>query len=356
MKIAYWTTSSLEPEYEAVSKEVFRLADHFKESWIFAVSPHYLARFSWSRRYVGLTEKAYPLLRAVIPCLERTVAVNHVYGLVSPWLFHKSLRRRPLIHTVTEYNGQPVVEFLNRCSAIVAQSAATRDSLLSLGLPQNRVHLRYPGIDLEEFKPQPGRRRPGRPLRILFATAPRSREEMDGRGVNLLLRAAALDKNLHFRFLFRPWRTGYTSLDATRKAIAEAGLENIELTNHTVTNMSQVYPECDFTIIPYTSADGGKECPTSALESLACGVPVLVSRKCGFSTFVREHDCGVVFEPTPEGTLRAATEAAMDWERLSLGARRAAEAHLDIGALLTAYERLYEAAQETNLSSETVSV
>ncbi len=348
MNIAYWTTSSLEPEYEAVSKEVFLLARHFRRSWIFSTSPHLLARFSWRHRCLGLTVKAYPLLRLIVPALERAFDVSHVYGHVSPWLFHKTLHRRPIVHTVTESGDAPVTGFLERCSAIVVQTAATRDQLLSLGVPRERLYLWYPGVDLDTFRPRPREREATGPVRILFATAPRTLEEIDPRGVRLLLRTAALDKQrLRLRFLYRPWRTGYTSLDATRQAIRDLQLENVELTNSAVDAMHDLYPGHDFTVIPYTAPGGGKECPASALESLACGVPVLVSSMCRFSKFIEENRCGAVFEPSPESLLHAVRDASSRHAELSRNARRAAEAHLDVRALLKGYERLYQEANDT---------
>ncbi len=347
MKIAYWSTSSLEPDYEAVSKEVFHLARHFKKSWIFSTSPHLLCRFSWSERYLGLTVKAYPLLRALVPVLERAFDVNHVYGHVSPWLFHKTLHRRPIVHTVTENGGTPLTEFLDRCSSIVVQTATTRNHLLSLGVSRARVYLWYPGVDLDVFTPRPRERRSTDPVRILFATAPRTLEEMEPRGVNLLLATAARGaKTLQLRFLYRPWRTGYTSLGATTQAIRDLELENVDLTNSAVSDIHELYPDHDFTVIPYTTQSGGKECPTSALESLACGVPVLVSSRCRFSEFVKEHACGVVFEPTPDDLLHAVHEASSRREELSRNARKIAEEHLDLRVLLRGYERLYQEATE----------
>lgn len=340
MRVAFWATSSLEPDYEAVSKEVFFLAEQFRGSWIFSVSPHLLLRFSLRRRYAGITARAYPVSRAVIPALERAFDVSHVYGHLSPWLFHKSLRRTPIVHTVTEGSGPVVADFLDRCSAIVAQTAATRDRIVAAGIPMERVHLWYPGVDLARFHPRPRGRAPG-PGRILFATAPRTRGEMQARGVHLVLAAARLADGLHFRLLYRPWRSGYSSLAATRRAIAEAELRNVELTNFAVPRMQDVYPEHDLTVIPYTTSTGGKECPSSALESLACGVPVLASSKCGFSRFIEENRCGVVFEPTPEGLLEAAERAMADGDELSKRARATAVEHLDAQAQLRGYEQLY---------------
>ena len=53
MRVTYWNTACLEPEIEAVSKEIAALSAHFADSRVFGVSPHYLMRFAPSARTVG---------------------------------------------------------------------------------------------------------------------------------------------------------------------------------------------------------------------------------------------------------------------------------------------------------------
>ena len=44
----YWNTSCLEPEIEAVSKEIFKISNYFKNSFIFGISDHYTFRYGSS--------------------------------------------------------------------------------------------------------------------------------------------------------------------------------------------------------------------------------------------------------------------------------------------------------------------
>jgi glycosyltransferase involved in cell wall biosynthesis len=341
VRILYWNTSCLQPEIEAVSREVFQLAARFPGSLILGVSPHYSFRHSRRGRFVGFHPRFDPFLRVLFPLIERTGDISHVYGEPSPWIFHKTLRRRPIILTVASEKGGLVPEFLHRCTRIVAQTEGFRKRLLALGLAPERVELIYPGVDLKRFTP--AGERPLGPTRILFASAPRTRTEMGPRGVELLLEAAREMPDVRLRLLFRLWNTGYDSLAATEAMIARDGLTNVTLTNSTVDDMAAVYREHHFTVIPYTAPDGGKECPNSLVEGLACGVPALISSVSPFAGFVESNRCGVVFKPTP-GALAKAVEVGMsDWGALSRAARQAAECHFSFDGVLERYANLYAA-------------
>lgn len=69
--------------------------------------------------------------------------------------------------------------------------------------------------------------------------------------------------------------------------------------------------------------------PLKLFESLACGVPVIVSDWPGMADFVREHRCGVVVPPgDPEALARAVAQLVADPDRaLEMGKRGAEEVH-----------------------------
>lgn len=340
MRIAIWTTSSLEPDYEAVSKEIYSIAKRLNKSWIFSVSPHITFKFSLKQRYLGFNPVFYPLLRIIFPLLENFFDVNLVYGDISPWIFYKTLTKRPIIHTITQSNNNPHLEFLLQCKKIIVQTTSTQKQLISLGIAKETIELWYPGVDLDNFYPTEKKISPEQNIKILFATAPRTKEEMPGRGCYLLIDSAQLDSKIFYQFLYRPWRSGYTSLETTRKAIHDSGVNNIELSNTAEAAMNKVYSQYHFTIIPYTQEGAGKECPNSALESLASGIPVLVSSKCPFSGFIHKHNCGVVFEPTAKSILIAVKEAMNNFEELSQNSRKVAEKHFNFSSTAEKYEQL----------------
>jgi len=341
VRINYWTTAPLEPQIEAVSQEVCDLAGHFGGR-IFSVNPHLSLRVEKRARVLGFHPRWDPALRLVIPFLERGGDVNHVYAEVSPWLYHKTLRRRPIVLTIASEKGRVVPEFLARCSAVVVQTHGMARTVEKLGLDA-RAHLIYPGIDLETFRPRSDTTTHARP-RVLLATFPRTVEELATRGVNFLLEVARQYPGIDFSLLSRPWRTGGTAGEHTKQLIAASGLANVTVIDGVQQDMRALYLQHDFTVIPYTTPDGGKECPRSLIETLACGVPVLISEVAPLSNFVRERDCGTVFALTPAGFAGAIDAALSHYPRLCENAVRESRANFDVRATMKAYAALYEAA------------
>ncbi len=341
MRIIYWNMSCLEPEIEAVSKEVFQLARHFRNSLVFGINAHYLCRSSIKKRYIGFNPIFDPILRFVIPILELLADISHIYGEICPWIFYKTLKRRPLVLTIASEKGCPRLDFLDRCRKIFVQTETLSKKLLALGLEENKVELLYPAVDLARFRPT-GKASDltGHP-RVLFATAPRSQEEMEARGVNLLLMAAKTSPDIHYRLLYRKWKNGYTSLQSTENLIAGRRLENVTLTNSISHDMPSIYNKHHFTVIPYTRSDGGKECPNSLVEGLACGLPVLISSVSPFAYFVEEHACGVVFDPIPSCLITAIETGMKRYQELSNNAIKTANTYFSQDKLLARVERIY---------------
>lgn len=342
MRISYWTTACLDARIEAVSKEVRDLSTCFRPSSVLAVSQHFRLPLSWSREGTRVRPGLQPLLRQLMPALELRGDLNHVYAEVVPEGFLGALGRRPTLMTIASEKGEPLPAFLAGCAAIVVQTRAMAQRLVAAGCDAARVRLIYPGVDLSRFRGPPRAAPPPGPVRLLFATFPRHAGELDGRGVELLLEAAARLPQVQFELVSRPWRGGATALDAVKARLARRSAANVELLEGLQQDMSACFARSTFTVIPYTRADGGKECPRSLVESLACGVPVLVSRAAPFSAYVRERGCGVVFDGDVDG-LRAAIEAGRaDYVRLSARAADCAREDFDLQATLLAYRSLYE--------------
>ena len=341
MRVVYWNNSCLEPGIEAVSKEIFQLAGHFSNSHIFGVSPHYLFRSSLKGRYHGFHTSFDPALRVLIPLIEAWADINHVYGEPCPWIYFKTLKRRPIILTIASEKGEGNLEFYDRCRTIIVQTESYKQKLLGLGISQHKIEVLYPGIDVAKGSVQKTDKSTLPKPTIAFATAPRSQEEMAGRGVYLLLEAARVTTEVDFRLLYRPWRTGYTSLSPTENFIEQNNLTNVHLTNSAVPNMFEVYGQCHFTVIPYTTREGGKECPNSMVEGFACGVPVLISSVSPFSHFVEQHECGVVFEPTPSKLIEAVEYGMRNYERMSRNAINVSFEHFSQERVFQVMSKIY---------------
>ncbi len=106
--------------------------------------------------------------------------------------------------------------------------------------------------------------------------------------------------------------------------------------------MTQLFQAADATIAPFLQSTDTKICPTSLIESLACGRPLLVSTKVGLADLVQEHDCGQVFEPSVDGVCHAIEALRADYRRRAANARACAERHFDLRLCLRQHEQLYD--------------
>lgn len=344
VRITYWTTASLEPAIEAVSKEVFDLAMHFRGSMVFGVSPHLGFRAGRRPCHLGLPSGFDPLLRLLIPAIERTTRINHVYAEIAPWLFHRTLRRRPTILTIASEKGEINADFCDHVDAVTVQTDAMLERMSQVERWRRKTSLVHPGVDLKRFTPSDRTAGPGSAAgpRVLFATFPRAREELGPRGVDLLIEIAKANLDIGFDLLTRPWASGDTASAVARESIAAEGRGNIRLIDGRSVRMEQLYRGYDFTVIPYTSADGGKECPLSLVEGLACGIPVMISRVAPFAGFVERNRCGVVFDPQPLAFRAAMDQALSSYAELSEAALACARRHFDQDEVFRRFARLYE--------------
>lgn len=353
MRIAYWTTASLEPGIEAISKEVFDLAAHFRDSMVFGVSPHTGFRIGRRPGHLGVSSGLDPILRLVVPMLERMTRINHVYAEMAPWLFYKTLRRRPTVLTIASEKGDVNAEYYDRVDALTVQTEAMYERLSEVERWRRKVSLVYPGVDLTRFKPgdATARGRSAAGPRILFATFPRSREEIGPRGVDLLVRAARFIPDVRFDLLTRPWARGDSASAVVRSRIAGEGRGNVRLIERGSVRMDEMYQDYDFTIIPYTRRDGGKECPLSLVEGLACGVPVMISRMAPLAGFVEENRCGVAFDPEPSDLRRAIDYGLLNYGELRAAALSCARQHFDRTTVFERFARLYELVESSGATA-----
>ena len=343
-RITYWT-GWLSPGMEGCSKEVFALKDSFPASRIFGLSRYYHVRASARQRYFGLNVRWYPLLALLAPIYEARSDINHVYGSIAEWFFLRTLHHRPIVLTLAT-DSQPLQPALYRHVQryIVHNTRASRE-LAAWGFDPKKVRLIYPGVDLNRYHPvhrSSGAmwpRKNGSRLRVLFATAPTSPDQMTARGVTLLLEAAARLTDVEFVFLWRPWPETSRLI---QEHVARRGLSNVFVSTNVVRDMTAVFHSVDATTAPFTEGAEMKVCPTSLVESLACGKPLLVSKRVGIADLIEEHKCGEVFEPTVEAFCAAVARLREHYAAYALNARRCAEQHFDQRECFRRHARLYQ--------------
>jgi glycosyltransferase involved in cell wall biosynthesis len=335
-KIVYWT-GWLSPKMEGISKEVFGLKEHFHKSIIIGLSRHYWIKASLRQRYAGINVKGYILLRLLAHLMEPKIGLHHIYGGIAEWHFLRAIKNRPVVMTIA-VSGTPLeLKYYGKVQRFVTHSTSTLAELLRLGVSRESIDVIYPGINLRAHYPfgTNGKKR----FRILFATAPTDNQGFFDRGVALLLEIAGMLREVEFDVIWRPWG------DATHiveKQIAEKGLDNVHLHLGLIRNMADMFAKADATIVPFLKSCDMKVCPTSLIESLAYGRPILVSTKVGIADLVDNEECGEVSEPTVTGFCAAIEAMQKKYSLLARNARLCAEKHFSLQNCLMKYEQLYK--------------
>ncbi len=334
-RVAYWL-SSFEPEMEAVASEVALLRGRFAGSVAWGLSPRHWALFS-RRRGFCLHPRLHLAFRAATRLFEPAFAVNHVFGSLGDWFYLEGRRRRPTVLTLAT-TAEPVDRaLLDRVRFFVAEDPATRDGLRRSGIDESRIRLIFPPVDLDRFRPAPP---PDGPFTVLFASSPERADWLEGRGVFLLLDAAALCPTMRFRLLWRPWGD---SRPVVERAIRERGLTNVDLVDGRRADMAREYQSAHATVAPFVRAECCKPAPNSILESLACGRPVVTTTTVGLSELIEESDAGARGAHGGASIAEALEQVRDEWASRARAARELAERRFGAARFVAEYETIYAA-------------
>jgi glycosyltransferase involved in cell wall biosynthesis len=224
-----------------------------------------------------------------------------------------------------------------RCSdADVAVSDFVREAL-SRSRHSRRLLRIHHGIDLREFHPVA---RNGRPRGADPVTLGCAARLIPGKGVDDLLRALP-------RVAPAGWRLRVAGDGPERErleAIAGAlGVRERVLFLGWVADMAAFWRAVDVAVVP--SGALPEAFGMSALEAIACGVPVVATRNGGLPEIVADGECGLLVTPGDvEGIARALSLLGSDdalRERLSRGARRRAQERFSGAKCARDYESLF---------------
>jgi UDP-glucose:(heptosyl)LPS alpha-1,3-glucosyltransferase len=229
--------------------------------------------------------------------------------------------------------------------AIICNSRMVRDEIVRYyGVPEEKLHVIYNGVDLEAFHPglagehrQAVRREHGiaeeTPLFLFVGNG------FERKGVPQLLRAFAAMHNKDARLAIVG---GDKKMASMQKLAGRLGLGDRVLFAGPQKDVNPWYGAADAFVLP-TLYD---PCPNAALEALACGLPSLLSNACGAAEWLTPGDNGLIVGNTD---LPALTLGLDDLCRFGQSANahqsaRHAVVHLSLGAmaqqLLTLYRDL----------------
>lgn len=331
--VAYWT-NSFEPAIEAVASEVASLRRAFPRSAVWGISPRDTQLVAY-KNGLCFHPRAAVVFRAVTAVMQWRFDLNHVFGTLADWHHLRAIWKGPTILTVC-LGGSSSGELLGKVDRFAVEWPAARDELLARGIDSKRIDLVYPPVDLERFSPSPP---PTGDFTVLFASSPDSARWLAGRGVGLLLEAAALCPRMRFRLVWRPWGD---SLAAVAAEIHKRRLDNVEIVCGRMRDMSEQYRAAHVVAAPFLDITQSKPTPNSVLEGMACGRPAVVTRRVGVADLVAQSQAGLVCGDSPESLAECLQEVQRYWPALSTNSRCLAEQRFASERFIADYRRLYD--------------
>jgi len=334
LKISYWT-GWLHPHMEGISKEVFSLAQNFP-SFVFGMGKFYNFRFSIKERYFGLNFRFYYIFKILSFIIERFFCISHIYDDLASWFYLKNLGKRPLLLTAVTGNTPLSLSFYERVRYIIVDTEE-RKRKLEKYFHGSFIKIIYPGLNLSHF--YPSNNPPNiREFKVLFASAPITSNELLTRGVWQILDAASLLPEIKFTLIWRPWGNSFS---VVYHKIKEKGLSNVNLINLLISDMRPYYHNHHVILAPFLSG-GGKPCPTSVLEGIACGLPAIIGEGVSLPDIFLEKKIAVKIGKDPQDLANAIKNLQNSWHEMHALSRKLAEKYLDFRIFLANYSKIYE--------------
>ena len=195
---------------------------------------------------------------------------------------------------------------------------------------KNKICLVYPGINIEKYEYRPVHA--VKPFRILFASAPLKHHKypqiFKWKGIDLLLDSFQVLSEQYEIELYIIWRDAYTS--ELQKMIKQRDLQqNVVVVNRNV-NIMEYYEMCDLTIFPARSLEHTPEFPSSIMESLSVGRPVILTDIFVMSEIVKKQNCGKVCNPNKEDITEAVEWCLSEYNTIQKQCRRTAELYFNL--------------------------
>jgi len=200
---------------------------------------------------------------------------------------------------------------------LIAQSQKTKKQLIKLGAKPESVYLLYPLVNPDKYHySDPS---DAGEFRIVFASSPNmevpGEDNFTDKGVPLLLEAfREFLKYEPKSKLYLIWRGYYTH--ELNKKLEELKLGNSVEILHGFVDMPAIYARSHVTVIPYLNLNRSPEIPLSALESLACGRPVVATNVVELSDILTSQRVGVASKTEVEDFSRALQKCRQNYHEL----------------------------------------
>ena len=245
----------------------------------------------------------------------------------------------------------PDLYLMKRVRKVVMQNEKVRAELVSSGrIEPEKVTAISLGIDTSEFNPgiNIGNSKERYGLNdktiVMFSS-----DIIPRKGVEYLVRAANIVVNQwNYKdtlFLLKGKLSEKEYLKALHKLIEKYNLKkNIKIITEFLPQeeLKELYIASDIYVLPSLE----EPCPTSLLEPLACGKPLVGTNVSGIVTMIKEGWNGFLVEPANEKQLAEKIKYLIDhpekWEEMGRNSRKLAEDEFDWRKIADRYLKVYE--------------
>lgn len=325
----FYLTHEYRPEFESVAKEIASLRNSFSGT-VYELD--------------NLTRRGNKYTRRINRCLpyllEKTCHISHIYYPrlldFSPILY---LRKPKVYSVVARYLGYPnreemrnAVPIIEMMDQVVTADFEDEEILHEWGL--NNVQTILPGVEIDKFEYGASH---SKSFKILMASSPWVPQQIEEKGIGILLDAVKELSTVDVIFLWRG-----VCLQEMKDLIRFKEVKDKVSVINEAANVPFLMKEINTTIAPFRTYENCRAYPTSIIESLAAGKPVIVSDQIPISAIIEREECGVVVKPTKEGIVAGFENLRLKYQQYQKNCIRTAQKYFSHKRLLRDYAALYQ--------------
>lgn len=239
------------------------------------------------------------MLYVVIKLYERKFEIIIIPGGINSEFLRylKPEKCVPIITSIPSLDIQTHIKIktlATKFKKIIVNSRKTEKQLIEIGVNPEKIIFYYPLIGLDKFRySEPPMLNE---FRILFASSPNLEidDEDNFRDKGVLLLLTAFKEYLKYDMnskLYIVWRGCYN--ERLYEELDILGLKDYVIVINCLVDMPQMYAKTHITVIPFLNLWRSPEIPSSALESLFSGRPLISTDVVDVSDIVKKYDCGV---------------------------------------------------------------
>lgn len=216
----------------------------------------------------------------------------------------------PSVHSLYSPVQTPIYKillnrfYLSLIEVVISLSKNTKASLRKIGIPNGKIKIIPPAIDLSLFDPSISgeRAKKGINLELNYPLLLYVGDLTKTRGLHVLIEALSIvvEQSPSAKLLMAvnmPIEKYETKNFEIKEKISSLGLDDNVIPLGIVNNMPQIMAASDIFIAPYLSIESIADYPLSLLEAMACGKPVIATKVGGIPEIIAPQKNGLLVRP-----------------------------------------------------------